>query len=377
MRTLNFYIMKQITAGLIIITLAMLAIVWLTQSLRFLDMIITKGISAGLFIKLTVLMLPNFLIILLPISLFAVSLFVYNRLSADKELIVMRVTGLHPMRLAFPAIFIGLLLTAFSYVMSLKLVPESFQSFKELQWTIRNDVSHLILQEGQFNDIAKGLTVYVRKRDKDGTMYGLLIHDERKPNKVTIVAENGMMVDNKHGSARVVIGKGSRQEVNKETGRFSVLYFDSYTMDFNDDEKNELGRNKDLREMSLSGLKQVSNEKPKALVEINRRFVLPLYNLTFAFLAVTFLIKGNFNRKGQLPKVAMSAFIMLLVESAELALENASVKQHWLIPLMYVNALLPVLLCLYILFAKQPFIRTRILFGKLHNIISSKFRRNV
>lgn len=377
MRTLNFYIMKQITAGLIIITLAMLAIVWLTQSLRFLDMIITKGISAGLFIKLTVLMLPNFLIILLPISLFAVSLFVYNRLSADKELIVMRVTGLHPMRLAFPSIFIGLLLTAFSYVMSLKLVPESFQSFKELQWTIRNDVSHLILQEGQFNDIAKGLTVYVRKRDKDGIMYGLLIHDERKPNKVTIVAENGMMVDNKHGSARVVIGKGSRQEVNKETGRFSVLYFDSYTMDFNDDEKNELGRNKDLREMSLSGLKQVSNEKPKALVEINRRFVLPLYNLTFAFLAVTFLIKGNFNRKGQLPKVAMSAFIMLLVESAELALENASVKQHWLIPLMYVNALLPVLLCLYILFAKQPFIRTRLLFGKLHNIISSKFRRNV
>ena len=372
MRTLNFYIMKQIIAGLIIITLAMLAIVWLTQSLRFLDMIITKGISAGIFIKLTILMLPNFLIILLPISLFAVTLFVYNRLSADKELIVMRSTGLHPVRLAAPALFIGAVAMAFSYLMSLKLVPESFQNFKELQWTIRNDVSHLILQEGQFNDIAKGLTVYVRKKDKDGVMYGLLIHDERKPNKVTIVAENGMMVDKK-GAARVIIGKGSRQEVNKETGRFSVLSFDSYTMDFNDKEGEEHDRNKDLREMSLSGLKQVMDEKPKALVEINRRFVLPIYNLTFAFLAVAFLIRGNFNRRGQLPKVIASAFIMLLVESAELALENTSVKHHWLIPLMYVNALLPITLCMYILFAKQPFIKGRILGKKAVDKIKSKF----
>ena len=364
MRTLNFYIMKQIIAGLIVITLAMLAIVWLTQSLRFLDMIITKGVSAGIFIKLTILMLPNFLIILLPISLFAVTLFVYNRLSADKELTVMRAIGLHPMRLAFPAVFIGLLLTCFAYLMSFKLVPESFQNFKELQWTIRNDVSHMILQEGQFNDIVRGLTVYVRKRDKDGVMYGLLIHDERKPNKVTIVAENGMMVDNKKGSARVVIGKGSRQEVNKETGRFSILYFDSYTMDFDDKKGDEQDRSKDLRELSLSGLMQQVGEKPKALVEINKRFVLPLYNLTFALLAVSFLIRGNFNRRGQLPKVIASAIIMLLVESAELALENASVKQHWLIPLMYVNALLPIAFCLYILFAKQPFIKIRAFFER-------------
>lgn len=372
MRTLNFYIIKQITAGLIIVTLAMLSIVWLTQSLRFLDMIITKGISAGLFIKLTVLMLPHFLIILLPISLFAVSLFVYNRLSADKELIVMRATGLHPLRLASPVLIIGVVLTAFSFLMSLKLVPESFQSFKELQWTIRNDVSHLILQEGQFNNLAKGLTVYVRKRDNNGVMYGLLIHDERKPNKVTIMAESGMLVDNKKGDARVVIGKGSRQELNRETGRFSVLYFDSYTMDFSDKEEAEANRNKDLREMSLSGLKASIEEKPKALVEINRRFVLPLYNITFAFLAVTFLIKGNFNRRGQLTKVAAASVIMLLVESAELALENASVKQQFLIPLMYVNAILPAALCLYVLVAKYPFRKTQIIIKKVYSAVAEK-----
>ncbi len=372
---MNFYIIRQIVVGLIIITLAMLAIVWLTQSLRFLDMIITKGISATIFIKLTVLMLPNFLIILLPISLFAVTLFIYNRLSADKELTVMRATGLHPLRLAFPAVAVGLVLVAFSYVMSLKLVPESFQNFKELQWKIRNDISHLILQEGQFNDIARGLTVYVRKRDKDGVMYGLLIHDERKPNKITIVAERGMMVENKQGAARVVIEKGNRQEVNKDTGRFDVLYFDRYTMDFNDGKESGANRNKDLREMSLGGLKQVMKEKPKALVEFNRRFVLPLYNLTFAFLAVTFLIRGNFNRRGQLPKVVTSAIIMLLVESAELALENASVKQHWLIPFMYLNAILPVALCLYILIAKQPFMKIRTIIGRVRDVFADKMKK--
>ena len=59
MHTLNFYIIKQILAGLIMVSVALLTIVWLTQSLRLIDMIVTKGLSGFLFIKLTLLLMPS------------------------------------------------------------------------------------------------------------------------------------------------------------------------------------------------------------------------------------------------------------------------------------------------------------------------------
>lgn len=355
--------MKQIFIGLLVVTTTMLAIVWLTQSLRFLDMIITKGVSVGLFIKLTFLLLPSFLTVLMPISLFAVALFVYNRMSLDKELIIAHSTGLHPFNIALPAVIMGMVLLALSAVMTFKFVPESYVDFKELQWKIRNDVSHMILQEGEFNSIGKNITVYVRKRDASGVMYGLLIHDERENNKITIIAENGTLVE-ENGNAKVVIGKGSRQEVDQKTGRFSVLYFDSYTMDFGDLATKKGVRAKDVRELGLTELTEIMNDNPKAMLELHKRFALPLYNITFVLLAVTFLIRGRFNRRGQVAKVILSATLMLLVESAELGIENMTIKRPYLVYLLYVNAILPTLLCFYILFAKEPFARCIDLYNK-------------
>ncbi len=364
MRTLNIYIIKQIFAGLILVSAALLTIVWLTQSLRLIDMIVTKGLSGFLFIKLTLLLLPSFLVILMPIALFAVTLFVYNRMSLDRELIVMHACGLRPLQIATPAILVGLFLTFFAYFMTFQWVPQSVVDFKELQWTIRHDVSHIILQEGEFNEIGKGFTVYVRKRDSSGNMYGLLINDQRDGSKVTIIAERGRMIQDLN-SAKAIIENGSRQEIDKKTGRFSVLYFDRYTMDFGEIGDDQSGsRIKDPRELTFSELLSAqrgenieTKNHNKLLIELNKRFILPLYNLCFALIAVTFLIRGNFSRRGQSERVFIAVLCMLLVQSASLGIENAATRNPYLIIFMYANVILPSLICFYILSASHPFSR--------------------
>lgn len=364
MRTLNIYIIKQIFAGLILVSAALLTIVWLTQSLRLIDMIVTKGLSGFLFIKLTLLLLPSFLVILMPIALFAVTLFVYNRMSLDRELIVMHACGLRPLQIATPAILVGLFLTFFAYFMTFQWVPQSVVDFKELQWTIRHDVSHIILQEGEFNEIGKGFTVYVRKRDSSGNMYGLLINDQRDGSKVTIIAERGRMIQDLN-SAKAIIENGSRQEIDKKTGRFSVLYFDRYTMDFGEIGDDQSGsRIKDPRELTFSELlsaqrgEQIETKNHnKLVIELHKRFILPLYNLCFALIAVTFLIRGNFSRRGQSERVFIAVLCMLLVQSASLGIENAATRNPYLIIFMYANVILPSLICFYILSASHPFSR--------------------
>ena len=76
MKILNKYILKQLLVGFTLVLVSMTTLVWLTQSLKMIDMIVTKGVSVGVFVKMTLLVLPNFVQILSPLALFAVTLFV-------------------------------------------------------------------------------------------------------------------------------------------------------------------------------------------------------------------------------------------------------------------------------------------------------------
>ena len=77
------YILRQIAAGTVLVSLALAGVVWLTQSLQFLQFIINKGLAIAAWLKLTMLLLPWFLSVILPAALFLVTIFVYNKLIVD------------------------------------------------------------------------------------------------------------------------------------------------------------------------------------------------------------------------------------------------------------------------------------------------------
>ncbi len=95
---LDRYILRQITAALVAVTLALVALIWLTQSLRFVELIVNRGLSPFVFLRLTVLLVPSFVAVILPITIFVVVQFVYQRLAGDRELTVMRAAGQSPFR---------------------------------------------------------------------------------------------------------------------------------------------------------------------------------------------------------------------------------------------------------------------------------------
>ena len=60
MRSLFFYVLRQIIGPFLLFTLVLTLVIWMTQSLRLLDIVINRGQSAVLFSYLTMLMLPIF-----------------------------------------------------------------------------------------------------------------------------------------------------------------------------------------------------------------------------------------------------------------------------------------------------------------------------
>ena len=216
---LDRYVFRQLLVSLLAATTALVALIWLTQSLRLVELVVNRGLSLRVFLHLTGLLIPGFVSVILPITTFVVVQFVYQRLSGDRELTVMRAAGLSPFALARPALILMLVVVGACYALNLSVVPVSYTAFREYQFEIRNKVAAFLLQEGVFTPISDNLTVYVRSRDRDGTLRGILVEDARQQNsRATILAERGRLVIGTSGP-RVLLQNGSRQIVALETPR--------------------------------------------------------------------------------------------------------------------------------------------------------------
>src|SRR5215469_7590583 len=128
------YMLRQTLATTVFVTLALTAAIWLTQSLRLVDLIVNRGLTAGVFVYLGMLTLPRFIDIVLPIGIFIAVLFTYYRLIAESEIVVMRAAGVSQFALARPALLLGALGAGVLLMLSLYLLPAANRGFKDLQF---------------------------------------------------------------------------------------------------------------------------------------------------------------------------------------------------------------------------------------------------
>jgi lipopolysaccharide export system permease protein len=346
MSGLTRYMLRQTLAVTVFVGVAFTAAVWLIQSLRLIDLIVNRGLSIGLFLYLALLILPRFIDAVLPIAVFIAVLFTYNRLMTESELVVMRAAGVSQVALARPALMAGGVAMAVLLAMSVFFLPASNRAFKDLQFEIRSKIASVLLLEGAFNTISDNVTVYVRSRDSDGDLSGIVMYDSRDSAKpIMIVAERGAFVDTDQGP-RLLLVNGSRQLYERETGRLSVLSFDRYTLDL-DLYRDAPGiRARQPEELYLPELLAAPPDESEAahdarLIEFNLRLLNPLSALALAAIPVACLLTGQFNRRGQILRVLQAVVLAFLFEALDVGLKNLAGRDLLAMVPLYLNAFAP------------------------------------
>lgn len=361
MKILNVYIFKQIFIGFLLVCFSLLAMLWLTQSLRFVEMVTRQGLPVYLFAEMTSLLMPRIFNILSPVAAFVTVLFVYNRLIADRELVVMQSAGISPWQNSKAAVFLGILMALFNVFVMNWGIPLSESKFRDLEWRVKNNLTQMVFREGEFTSLKNGITVFIDKHEDDGSVSGIFVSDESKPNlKVTLTAEKGRIIQTEKGP-RILFINGVRQEMNTKDYKFSTLSFSRYSAEFNNIEsrkkKDQTVREKSVFELLQSGRDNTLDDhtQRKNIVEGNRRVLYPLYNLLFALLACVGLLVGNFNRRGQTKIITVEVLSMIIILGGDLAFTNLAGRSLMVLPLLYLNCLLPLFICFYLLFFYNPF----------------------
>ena len=342
MRLIDRYFLSQVLAPFVFFTLVLTAVMWLAQSLRVIDLIVSNGQSAAILLEFAVPLLPLALSIVIPLAALGATIFALNRLMSESELVVVYAAGEGRLSSVRAILIFGVGITVILAVVTTLLMPLGSRTLRERTAEIRSDIASALIQDGRFMHPSDGLTVYIREANGPGDMRGLMVHDAREPDAaVTFNAQRGALVTAEDGP-RLVMFDGVAQRVDPKTDTLSLLRFEKIAYDLSEFIGDPSNRTRKPSEFFFYEL--IWPEDPDLSEKAYGRYIsegheqlsTPLFGIAIVLVAAATMLSGAFSRRGYFLRMVLAAALAVGVRVAGLAVKNATVGMPELWPLMYV-----------------------------------------
>jgi lipopolysaccharide export system permease protein len=300
-RTASAYLVRQVlgwgTIGLVSITL-----IFVSQNLvRMLDKLLLIGVDASdvaTIVQCTVLTLLAYTV---PIAFLFGVMVAIGRMAADAEILALRACGFGLRELVLPVLAIAAVISALTAWLLIDVEPSTRRVLREALIAMTTHGS--MIEEGEFKRVGERV-VYVRSRDVEDRLEGILISDRSDPERpFMIFAESGVFGwDAEDGKASFHLRNGDIhiEPEDAKVAQYRRIAFDDFEYSF--PVKNLLGldtaqlRPKDLTiaELRAALVKLEAGERVELAsrnpieyrLQIERRVALPAAPLLFALVGV-------------------------------------------------------------------------------------------
>jgi lipopolysaccharide export system permease protein len=320
-------------------SLILVLVYWVNRAVGLFDRLIGDGQTALVFLEFSLLTIPNVVRIVLPVSAFAATVYVANRLSQDGELTVMQATGFSGFRLARPVMTFGLIVTGLVLILSNSIVPLSRAQLAERQAEVSANVTARLLQDGRFNHPSDGLTFYIREISETGELLDVFLADDRSAaNRTTYTARRAFLVRTATGP-KLVMFDGMSQTLRRDSGRLAVTHFADFTYDLSGllDAGGRAGLTiEELPTRQLfaapASLLAVTGQTAEAFrSEAHGRIAQPFLALAAPLIGFAALLLGGFSRFGLWRQIGAAIVLLILLQSVNNAAVSASLRapQLW------------------------------------------------
>ena len=355
MNLVERYLFRQLLIPIAWAIAALTAVAMLSQSLSTLDVIVERGQSAWVLVKVTLFALPRLLSIILPVAVFVGGLIALNRLQQDNELVICQAGGMTRWRLFSPAIKLAALLSLLGLFLNLWAQPVLYRAMHEELWKARTQAASVFVKEGQFVQAGDNLTVYVQRIEQNGLLKNVFIHIQEPRGATAYTAQEGRIVTN-DGTPTLVMRRGSSQEFSKD-GVLNYLSFDDYVFDLTPfltgDQAFRLKKSdRWLHELLFPNttIRRERRDAPSLAAEAHSRIASSLYPITCMALALAAVLGGPFSRMGYGRRIAQASVAAVLVRVLGFGVEPLAAESEWLNILQYLVPVVPTVIAFQILF---------------------------
>lgn len=335
------YIFRQLTVPTLWAIAALAALGLLSQSLSGLDIIVDSRQTVWVFIRLTLLAMPQLISILAPIALFIAALITLNRLQTEREITVCFAGGVSRWGVIAPAMRVATIAAFVCLVINLWLQPICQRALRDETAAVRADLASTMIREGDFTHPAPGVTVYAQEVGRRGMIKNLFVNQKTKDGSdVTFTAREARVVRRK-GAPVLLMLEGSVQTYNKGqlgNGTFREYGYDLSEVTAQQPVRRYKAADRFLHELFYPDLSQEweRNNREKLLAEGHSRIASPLYNIAVMALALAAVIGGGFSRLGYGKRIAAYAGWALFVRVLGFGVQAAAEGSAWLNVLQYV-----------------------------------------
>jgi lipopolysaccharide export system permease protein len=170
----------------------------------------------------------------------------------------------------------------------------------------------------------------------------------------TIVAEAGRILPGPLGP-RVILFNGTRQELDRKTGRLNLLSFSENVINLAESASDDDTRFRDDSEVSLHDLLHPppgeirAQDVPKWRAEAYRRLLSPLTVISYAFVALASILTGTFRRHGGFARPLIGVGLTVGLVALGLTVNNIASRNSVWLPLIAVHAVLPGVIAAWLL----------------------------
>ncbi len=351
------YLFRQTLMGMLLTLGTLTTLIWLTQVLQQLDLLTVKGQSVGIFVMITVMLLPSFISIMMPISLFISTVFTLNRLNSDSELVVINAAGASRWRVISPFLFLALLVSIIVATINFEIVPRATSAVRILISQIQTDLISNVLREGTFTNTGEKIVFHVRERTANGELLGLLVHDASNPEEeITFLAQRGRLIE-ENGRNFLIMENGTIQRNSGLAQQLQIVDFERYVFDLSQLRRNDRTSQINQRERTTAFLMNPNPEDPvfkghpeKFRRELHSRFSSTLYPFLTVMIALATVGFARTTRQNRNAGIILAISIAFSARLIGFSLDNLAGSSDVGVMLVYVFPIVVTLLAGFVAF---------------------------
>jgi lipopolysaccharide export system permease protein len=309
LRLIDRYLLREVVLAWLGVTVVLWFIFVANRLAKFLAEAAAGKLPGSVVFQLMGLKSIEYLVQLLPLSLYLAVLLAFGRLYRDNELVVLGACGVGPARLYRPMLSLGVAVGVIVGVLSLYVVPSAVEMRDRAHADAMRTTNVANLFAGRFQELPEGRLVFYAERISADHRYleNLFIEGRIQGRQNLITARRARaMTDERSGDRFLLLEQGYRYEGLPGEDDFRVIEFERYGLRIQEAER--IARSSGIESRSTAAL--LASDAPGDVAQLQWRISIALAAPVLMFLAVP--LSRTSPRQGRYGRLVLGILLFIV-----------------------------------------------------------------
>ena len=219
-------IFKDITFFFLLSSLSLTLIVWVIQSVNFLDFVTEDGHGLGVYAKYSLLNLPKIFSRLTIFIFFISTFYILFKYEDNNEISILWIHGVKKIEFINNFIKFSIIFVILQLFFTYMVVPLTQEKARSLFKNSELDYSTSILKSKFFNDVIEDVTIFVGEKDLNGNFRNIFLKEDnnsgKKKQSQIILSKSGKLIK-KNKKYYLILNDGNI--INLDSKKTNIIKF--------------------------------------------------------------------------------------------------------------------------------------------------------